>query len=119
MANPNLANVNSGYAKMAFQNVLSSFSNILVNSSTSNTVFKINSVFLSNFDSANTANVSLSISNAGIAYSIITNAVVPIQGSLIAISKDSSVYLEEGQFMQIRASTNNHIQAVISYDIIG
>ena len=119
MANPNLANVSSGYGRMAFQNVANTFANIVVNAAASNTIIKINSLFLSNYDVSNIANVTVNIANAGIGYSLITNASVPITSSLIAITKDSSVYLEESQYMQIKASANNQIQAVISYDIIG
>lgn len=118
MANPNLANVQTGYGRMAFQNVTTVFSNIIVNSSTSNSIVKINSATASNVDSANAANISISIGNVGNLFSVITNAVVPIQSTIIAITKDSSVYLEEGQYMQIKASSNNSIHAVVSYDII-
>lgn len=118
MANPSLANVSAGYGRMAFQNVTTAFANIIVNSAASNTIVKINSLTLSNIDSSNIANVSVSVSNAGIGYSILTNATIPIQSSLIAISKDSTIYLEENQLMQIRASANAHVQAVVSYDII-
>lgn len=118
MANPSLANVSAGYGRMAFQNVTTAFANIIVNSAASNTIVKINSLTLSNIDSSNIANVTVNIANAGIGYSIITNVAVPITSSLITISKDSSVYLEENQLMQIKASANSHIQAVVSYDII-
>ena len=118
MANPNLANVASGYGRMAFQNVANTFANIVVNASTSNTIVKINSLFLSNYDTTNVANVTVNVANAGINYSILTNISIPLQSSLIAIDKDNSVYLEEGQYMSLKAHANNHIQAVLSYDII-
>ena len=119
MANPNLANVSSGYGRMAFQNVTTLFSNIIANAVASNTLLKVNSLFVSNIDASNTGNISVNIANTNIGYSVITNASVPIQSTIIAITKDSSVYLEEGQYMQIKASANNAIQAVVSFDIIG
>lgn len=119
MANPNLANVSTGYGRMAFQNVTTLFSNVVVNSVASNNIVKINSLFLSNTDASNTGNVTIQVSNAGIGYSVLTNVSVPINSSLIAIQKDSSLYLEEGQFIQLKASANNSIQAVVSFDIIG
>lgn len=118
MANPNLANVAAGYGRMAFQNVANTFANIVVNSAASNTIVKVNSLFLSNYDASNVANVTVNISNAGISYSVLTNVSIPLQSSLIAIDKNNSVYMEEGQYMQLKAHANNHVQAVISYDII-
>ena len=118
MANPNLANVSTGYGRMAFQNVANTFANIVVNSALSNTIVKVNSLFLSNYDATNIANVTVNVSNTGISYSVLTNVSIPLQSSLIAIDKESSIYLEEGQFMQLRAHANNHVQAVLSYDII-
>jgi len=118
MANPNLANVSSGYGRMAFQNVANSFANIVVNAAASNTIVKINTLFLSNYDASNVSNITVNIANAGITYSVITNVSVPVQSSLIAIDKDSMVYLEEGQYMSLKAHANNHVQAVLSYEII-
>lgn len=119
MANPNLANVSTGYGRMAFQNVTTITSNVVVNTSASNTIIKVNSLYLSNIDTSNLANVSVFVANAGITYSVMTNIVVPIQSSLMAVTKDSTIYLEEGQYMQLKSSANNHIQAVVSFDIIG
>ena len=118
MANPNLANISAGYGRMAFQNATTLFSNIIANAADSNTLIKVNSLFVSNIDGSNTANISVNISNSNIGYSVITNASVPVQSTIIAISKDSSVYLEEGQYMQIKATANNSVQAVVSFDII-
>lgn len=119
MANPNLANVSSGYGRMAFQNVANTFANIVVNAAASNTLIKINSLYFSNYDTTNIANVTVNINNSGLGFNVITNVSVPIQSSLLTISKDSTIYLEEGQYMQIKSSDNNRIQAVLSYDIIG
>lgn len=120
MANPNLANVSTGYGAMAFQNVTTVFANILVNSSTSNTILKVNSLLLNNIDAgSNIGNVTLTVSNAGVTYNLLTNVSVPVQSSMVAITKDSTIYVLEGQYVQIKASSNNVVHAVASFDTIG
>ena len=43
---------------------------------------------------------------------------VPAQGTLVVISKDTMVYLEEGDSIRLTASANNYLHAVCSYEII-
>jgi len=47
------------------------------------------------------------------------NVTVPGNSSLVLLSKDSSVYLEEGDYLYLSAGTINAIHATCSFEVIG
>jgi hypothetical protein len=52
-------------------------------------------------------------------YPLASTITVPADASLIVVSKDISVYLEEGDAIRCLASSNGNIVATCSYEIIG
>ena len=92
------------------------------NDSASNTVLKINSIYAANVDAAATptaAPVTLSFNNGTTDFSLIKDLSVPVDGTLVIITKNESIYLEPGQSLkgQCTDGTNN-IELVISYEEI-
>lgn len=118
MAAPNVVNVASILGKTSYANVTTVASNIVVNSASSNTVLKINSLIIPNVNGANNANITVSINRSGTEYKVAHNVAVPSAATLVVISKDTSVYLEEGDYMQVTAGADNHLHAVCSYEVI-
>ena len=118
MAAPNIVNVSSILGKTVFANVTNVASNILVNSANSNTVLKINSLIIPNVDGANNSNITITINRSGTDFKVAHNVSVPSAATLVVVSKDTSVYMEEGDYMRVTAGANNHLHAVCSYEEI-
>lgn len=118
MANPNIVNVANIYGRTAVQNVTTSATAIVTNSAGSNYVFKINSLIISNINGATAADITAEVLRGGVAYRIAFTVSVPADSTLVVISKDTSVYLEEGDSLRLTASSNSILQAVCSYEEI-
>ena len=119
MANPNIVNVTSIFGKTSVLNVTTVASNIVVNSSNSNTVIKINTLVASNINGNIAADFTASLFRSSVDYPLASTITVPADASLVVVSKDVSVYLEEGDAIRCLASSNGNIVATCSYEIIG
>ena len=118
MANPNIVDVTDIRGKTAVANVSTIAADLVTNSAGSNTVFKINSLVVSNIDGTNAADITASIYRSSIEYALASTITVPADASLVIISKETSTYLEEGDSIRITASANGDLQAVCSYEEI-
>lgn len=117
MANPNIVNVTSIVGNTALANVTTVSTNVIVNLVNSNTVVKLNNFIVSNYSGNNiTSDVEYLRSN--IAYDIIGNVTIPANSTLVAVGKDTGLYLIEGDYIRVRSSANNAAHAVASYEII-
>jgi hypothetical protein len=118
MAAPNIINVTTITGKTAVQAVTTSATAIVENSAGSNKVFKINSLTISNVDGTNSADISVQLFRSSVAYEIAHTVAVPADATLVVISKDTSIYLEEGDALRLLASANSDLEAVCSYEEI-
>lgn len=112
MAAPNILNLTTATAKTAYANVTTVMSNVIVNSTNSGTVDKINTILITNYSSSSiTSNVFVGRSSNN--WQIIANVVVPGYSMLTALAKDTPIYLEEGDYLQANTSSNvtTHISA--------
>jgi hypothetical protein len=116
MAAPNIVNVTTIIGKTAVQQVTTSATAIVTNSSGSNKVFKINALYISNVDGAAAADISVAILRSSVSYEIAHTVAVPADATLDLISK--SIYLEEGDALRLTASANSDLEAVCSYEEI-
>ena len=122
MANPNIVNVATILGKTAVQNIGTSLTTILDNATSSGKVLKVNSLLISNIDGSSSADVSAlvgkyngsSYDNCYIAFTI----AVPGDSTLVLITKDTSIYLEEGMRIQLLASAASDLDGIISYEEI-
>lgn len=62
---------------------------------------------------------TLSWTNPAIERALAVNVTVPGNSSLVLLSKDSSVYLEEGDYLYLSAGTINAIHATCGFEVIG
>lgn len=92
---------------------------ILTNTSGSNKVLKINSIFAANVDGVNAADISLSILRDGIDYYIARTIAVPADATQIISTKDTYFYLEENVGIRAQASAADDLHVVIGYEEIG
>ena len=118
MTAPNIVNVTTINGKTAVANVSTTAADIVTNTASSNKVFKINSLVISNIDGTNAADITASIYRSTVEYKVAHTITVPADAALVVISKDTAVYLEEGDTVRVTASANSRLQAVCSYEEI-
>ena len=116
MTAPNIVNVTTIIGKTAVQQVTTSATAIVTNSSGSNKVFKINALYVANVDGTNAADISVALFRSSVSYEIAHTVSVPADATLDVISK--SIYLEEGDDLRLTASANSDLEAVCSYEEI-
>lgn len=116
MAAPNIVNVSTIIGKTAVQTVGTSATAIVTNSGSSNKVFKINALYVSNVDGTNNAEITVDLFRSSTAYKIANTVVVPADATLDVISK--SFYLEEGDSLRLTANAAGDLEAVCSYEEI-
>ena len=118
MANPNIVNVVSIYGKTAVQAVTTSATAIVENTAASGKIIKINSLTVANVDGTNAADITVDVFRSSTSYKLANTITVPADASLVVISKDTSIYLEEGDSLRCLASATGDLQAVCSYEEI-
>jgi hypothetical protein len=123
MAAPNVVNVATITAKSAMVALSSTNATALVsNAASSGKVFKINMIQIANVDGTNACDVTVDMHSAasggGTAYSLVATASVPADSSLIAIDKNTALYLEEDRSITVTAGTANDLEVVVSYEEI-
>ena len=123
MANPNIVNVTDIRGKTAVVSLTTTNATLVVeNTAASGKVFKINSIIVSNVDGTNAANVTVSLYSedniGGTATEIVSTVSVPADSSLLVISKDTSIYLEEDKSIGATASAASDLKVVCSYEEI-
>lgn len=120
---PNLKDIISIVGKTSSISLTNTTSNVLLNNpSNSNAVLKINTIIVANIDTSNAINFSLrlhqSANGGGTALDIVPLVSVPAGCSVIALDRESYIYLEENQSLTIVAGAANKLRATISYEEI-
>ena len=123
MAAPNIVNV-STITGITSKIALSSTSQttLVSNAASSNKVFKINMIQVANVDGANACDVTVDVHSAasggGTAYSLVSTISVPADASLVALDKNTAIYLEENTSITATAGTANDLEVIVSYEEI-
>lgn len=119
MANPNIVNVTSIYGKTMGASLGTTTTTSLLTCS-SNTVLKINTIVVSNIDGANDADVTVYFydSSATARYALANTITVPADSTLVALGKDTPIFLEESDRIEAGANVVSRLQVVISYEEI-
>ena len=116
MANPNIVNVSSILGKTDTFALTTASANLVT--ATANTVFKINSILVTNIDGTSAADVTISFNDLTNTRSIASTISVPADATLSVIDKTNSFYLEETEVITGLASANSDLVCMISYEII-
>lgn len=104
--------------KSAMVAVGTSATNIVANAAASGKQIKVNTLIISNVDGTNAADVTIDIFRSSVAYRICNTVAVPADASLVVISKESPIYLEEGDTLRATASAASDLEAICSYEEI-
>jgi hypothetical protein len=118
MANPNIVNVTDIRGKTAVQAVGTGATAIVENTAASGKIIKINSLTIANIDGTNSADITVDLFRSSVAYDIAFTVAVPADSTLVVISKDTSIYLEEGDSLRCTASAAGDLEAICSYEEI-
>ena len=118
MAAPNIVNVVTITGKTNVQQIGTSATAIVENTAASGKVFKINALIVSNVDGTNPADVTVDIFRSSTAYRLASTVTVPADATLVVISKDTAIYLEEGDSLRLTASAASDLEGVCSYEEI-
>lgn len=118
MANPNIVNISSIYGNTAYQNVTTVTSTVVTNPAGSGSVYKLNSLLISNINTSSTANLTVELSRSSVNTALIKNVTIAVGGAFVAVAKDTSMYLLEGDIIQLSASANNTLHAIASWEQI-
>jgi hypothetical protein len=116
MANPNIINIASLYAKTALLDVTTTPTVIVENTAASNKLFKITTIYLSNKDTVASVNATLEIYRNSVSYYIMFQTPVPVSSTIDVLAKN--IYLQEGDQLRVTASANNDLVAIVSYEEI-
>lgn len=119
MSNPNLLSITSAYGKTVAFSITTLPSVALFNADGSNKVFKINSIFIANTHGTADSAVTIEFFRSGVAYKIASTINVAADSSLVALGKDTGIYLEEGDAIRVSATDDEFLTGVISYDAMG
>lgn len=118
MAAPNIVGVTTIRGNTEVLAVTTSATAIANNIPSSGKVYKINSLVVSNIDGTNAADITADLFRGGSAYSVASTITVPADASLVVISKETAVYLEEGDALRCTASADGDLVAICSYEEI-
>ena len=122
MAAPNIVNVTSIIGITTFVGGIStSWSVIISNPESSNSVYKVNTLLASN-TTGTSSNITVEYfsqaAGAGTSVSIGTTISVPAGSTLALIGKDTPLYVEENRSIAAQAGTANSIDILASYETI-
>lgn len=117
MANPNIATSISIYGGTVAQSTTTSSASFL--SCPANYVYKVNTITACNYSGAS-ADVTVSFykNSAGTTYYLAYTITVPSKTTLVVVSKDTQIYLNESDNLSAFASANSAIHIVCSYETI-
>lgn len=96
----------------------STTTSLLANAASSDDLYKINSIIVSNVDGSSAADVTVSWYNGSTDFHIAKTVSVPADTTLVLIRKDSPIYLEEGHSIRGGASANSDLEILICYDVL-
>jgi hypothetical protein len=123
MAAPNIVNVATIIGKTAYVALSTTAATTIVsNAASSGKVFKINSITVSNVDGTNDADITIALYSeddiGGTAYRIASTITVPADATLVVISKETALYLEEDKSIGATASAGGDLEVICSYEEI-
>ena len=116
MANPNIVNVATITGKTDVFALTTTETSLVT--AAADTVYKVNSIMVSNIDGTNAADVTIKYNDGSNDRAIASTISVPADATLTVVNKDTSFYLEENEIIKGTASANSDLECLISYEII-
>lgn len=79
---------------------------------------KVSTLYAANIDGSTPADVSARVNVSGTTHAVCSTVSVPADASLLIVDRNSPVYLEEGQSLEVLASSTGTLHIVGSYEEI-
>ena len=119
MAQMNVVNVSTIYGNTNGMVVSTVPTSIVTNPANSNSVYKINSLVVSNISGTGAASVTVDVfKNQSTAFRLSYLVSVAANTSFTPIDKGLIMYLQENDSIRLTASSNSFLEAVCSYEAI-
>ena len=118
MANPNIVQVANIYGNTQVQDVTTSATAIIENSTGSGKVYKVNGIIVSNVDATNGATLTVDLYRGSTATKLINGVTIAVNTAYTPIDKTLSMYLLEGDQIRLTANANSRLQAVATWEEI-
>ena len=123
MANTNIVAVTDIRGRTVVADLTTTNSTLVVeNVGASGKVFKINSLIVSNVDGSAAADITINLFSedniGGTGTQIVSTVSVPADASLVVITKDTAIYLEEDRSIGATASAASDLKVVCSFEEI-
>jgi len=117
MSAPNLLASTSVTGKTAYAALTTVMSNVIVNSTTSNSSAKVENVILANY-SGSSVSANVVVNRSSTIYYLGGTVSIPANSTLVLLGKDTSIYLEEGDYLQANVSANTSVTISTGYELI-
>jgi len=117
MTIPNLLSLTQVYGKTTATNIGTAVTVLLSNSLASGKSMKLNSMYIANIDNTTSSRISVDFYRNSISIRLVDRMQIIPGDSLIAIDRNSSVYLEEGDSLRCYSDQLNLIHVTLSYDV--
>jgi hypothetical protein len=91
---------------------------ITTNAAASGKLYKVNSVVISNVDGANAADITVDLFRSSTPYYLAYTITVPADATLVVVTRDMGIYLQEGDSIRCTASADGDLHALCSYEVI-
>jgi len=123
MAIPNIASVSTINNKTGTLSLTTTnATTLLSNAASSGQSLLVTAVYFANIDGTSSVDATLKIhpqaSGGGTGVSIMSTVRIPADATLVAVSKDDPITLEENTSLTVTASAANDLEAVISYTVL-
>ena len=119
MTAPNIVNVTEIYGNTVAQLMTTTQANIVANAANSGKIYKVNSLYVANMHGTAAADVNVNFMNASnAAFSIASTISIAADSTVVLITKDSSIYLTEGTYIQANANVVSSLHLICSWDEI-
>lgn len=117
MAAPNLIQVTQVYGRTISATIGTAVTILASNPSASNKVYKLNAFYIANIDNTSTAKVTVDFFRFGASIRMVDRMDLAPGETLVAMSRDTSIYLEEGDSIRCYGDQDGLLHVVLSYEI--
>lgn len=118
MVAPNIANTSSIVGKLNTVEVEDIPTDVVSNATDSGKAYKINTLYASNTTGTLPVDMHLTVVRSGNEFPILRFTTVPAEATLVVISKDNPIWLEEGDKITAQTGASGRLVIFCAYEII-
>lgn len=118
MAAPNLKSPTTITGKTATYSVTSSLASVLANGAGSGKAFRIHAIRAANVDGAAAYDLDVSHYRSTTHTYLCKTVAVPADSTLVVLSREEILYLEEGDSLYAKSDTSSKIDLLVTYEEI-